>query len=113
MLDRLFRTTETEDHTGGRLTLRERYEDWRFHRDTVAIMTAFYRLSDRRLAMIGMHRSTLFESVADLMLEADRQRELVQEVTALLEKPTDVRSGDVHSEDVINVDEPTRVSKAA
>lgn len=67
--------------------LRTRYELWQSGRDLAAIMATLDRLSDRRLAMIGMRRGELFDAVSDLMLRAEEQRALGREVVELLEAP--------------------------
>ncbi|PRY22109.1 hypothetical protein CLV78_10733 [Aliiruegeria haliotis] len=92
MINRLFSIfvapeTAADDQAGrNRLAaLRQAYEDWRFGRDFAAIMAAFGRMSDHQLHMIGLSRDTLFETVEDMMLDAERERALGREVAALLE----------------------------
>lgn len=93
MFDRLFRTKAAEADEP-RPSLQEKYESWRFQRDVAAIMATLDRLSDRRLAMIGLHRDTLFETVSDMMVEAERQRQVGHEVLAMLENATDEHAGE-------------------
>lgn len=66
--------------------LRMAYSDWRFGRDVAAIVAALNRLSDHRLHMIGLRREGLFDAVGDLMLSAEEDRAIGQEVIAILEE---------------------------
>lgn len=75
-------------------SLREKVDSWRFRRDLAAIMATFDRLSDRRLEMIGLQRDSLFESVSDMMIEAERQRAIGREVVELLENPSQPETAD-------------------
>ncbi|KUF11988.1 hypothetical protein [Pseudoponticoccus marisrubri] len=76
----------SSDEDGPR-SLGERYASWRFSGDVTAIMACFDRLSDRRLALIGMRREELFEAVSDLMLRAEEERRMGREAIELLENP--------------------------
>lgn len=70
--------------------LRQAFDDWRFGRDIAAIMAAFDRLSDRQLDLIGVSRDSLYNTVEEMILAAERERMLGIEVVALLEAPADV-----------------------
>ncbi|WP_068110754.1 hypothetical protein [Tropicimonas marinistellae] len=71
--------------------LRQAYDDWRFGRDIAAIMAVFDRLSDRQLDLIGVSRDSLYNTVEEMILAAERERMLGLEVVALLEAPVDVQ----------------------
>ncbi|PWR01098.1 hypothetical protein DKT77_18205 [Meridianimarinicoccus roseus] len=93
MLARLFKKarpahTEAAEATGGSALhkMRAGYADWRFQRDIAAIMASLDRLSDRRLALIGVRRDALFDAVSDLMLRAADDRAIADEVIAMLER---------------------------
>ena len=51
--------------------------DWRAERDLVAIAGTLARLSDRRLALIGLRRDTLIFSVERMMSEAEDASRIV------------------------------------
>lgn len=63
------------------------YSDRRLRNDIVAIMSAFDHLSDRRLHMIGMRREDLFDTVGDMIRQAEEQRTIGREVIAMLNAP--------------------------
>jgi uncharacterized protein YjiS (DUF1127 family) len=73
----------------GIAALWQAYEDWRFRRDFTAIISSFNRLSDRQLGLLGLTRNTLFETVEDMILTAERERVIGREVAALLEGPVE------------------------
>ena len=64
---------------------RERYRQWRTDRDFIAIVAALARLSDRRLAMIGMRRDDLVWHVEQLVEDREEGRRVEREVLAILE----------------------------
>ena len=70
-----------------RLRLRETedYEAWCEERDMVAIIAALRRLSERQLARIGMGHGTLALDVEDLVLRAEHERTLTDDVLRLVE----------------------------
>jgi hypothetical protein len=70
-------------------SLRKAYADWRFGNDLAAIVAAFDRLSNRRLNMIGLHREALFDSVGDMMVQAEEERAIVREIIAIIDASTD------------------------
>lgn len=74
--------------------LRQAYDDWRFGRDIAVIMSAFDRLSDRQLQLIGVSRDGLYGFVEEMILAAERERLLGVEVIALLEAPVDLAADD-------------------
>lgn len=94
--------------------LRQAYDDWRFGRDIAAIMAAFDRLSNRQLDLVGFKRDRLYDAVEEMILDAERQRALGLEVTALLEAPanTEARDAFANSEPT-QIEEPIRDMKAA
>lgn len=61
------------------------YQTWSEDRDFAAIYAALARLSDRRLHMIGMRRETLVDDVERLIEAAEENRNLEQEILALVE----------------------------
>lgn len=75
----------------GLAALRQAYDDWRLGRDIAAIMAAFDRLSDRQLDLIGVSRGSLYDTVEEMILSAERERMLGEEVLALLEAPVKAR----------------------
>ncbi|MEH6648062.1 hypothetical protein [Sulfitobacter sp.] len=66
-------------------TLQMAYADWRFGNDVAAIVVAFNRLSNRRLHMIGLRRETLFDSVGEMMVHAEEEREIGLEIVAIID----------------------------
>ncbi len=70
-----------------RLRLRdsEDYEDWCEERDMVAIIAALRRLSGRQLERIGMAHATLALDVEDLVLRAERDRAVTDDVLRIVE----------------------------
>ncbi len=70
-----------------RLRLRdaEDYEDWCEERDMVAIIAVLRRLSERQLERIGMSHATLALDVEDLVLRAERDRTLTDDVLRIVE----------------------------
>jgi len=65
--------------------LRIAYFDWRVQNDIGAIVAALDRLSNRRLQMIGLRREGLRDIVRDMMLSAEEDREIVQEIIAIID----------------------------
>lgn len=93
MLNRLFSRTriepnETVEEDGAsRLDrLMAAYGEWRITQDIAAIMSALDRLSDRRLAMIGLRRDDLYDAVTGMMEQVREQKRISEEVLALLEQ---------------------------
>ncbi|RYH07074.1 hypothetical protein [Tropicimonas sp. IMCC6043] len=76
----------------GLSALRQAYDDWRLGRDIAAIMAAFDRLSNRQLELIGVSRGSLYDTVEDMILAAERERTFGEEVVALLEAPVEARA---------------------
>ncbi len=68
----------------GLARIRSSYDEWRITQDIGAVMAVLDRLSDRRLAMIGMHRDGLYDAVAELMERADERRQMGDDVLAIL-----------------------------
>ena len=64
---------------------RAAHAEWRFERDIGAVMAALDRLSDRRLALIGMRRDALFEAVAEMIIRAEVDRQSAAETLSLAE----------------------------
>ena len=64
---------------------RQSIRKWRFERDFVAVVSALAQLSDRRLALIGMHRDGLVDHVERLIDEAEANRRLEKEVLDIIE----------------------------
>jgi len=62
---------------------RTAHADWQFERDIAAVMAALGRLSDRRLALIGVRREALFETVAEMITRAEVDRERAAELVSL------------------------------
>lgn len=58
--------------------------DWRAERDVVAIAGTLARLSDRRLALIGLRRDTLIFSVERMMSEAEEASRIEADVLQIL-----------------------------
>ena len=69
----------------GLARIRSAYGEWRISQDIGAIMAVLDRLSDRRLAMIGVHRDGLYDAVADMMERAQERQQMGDEVLAILE----------------------------
>ncbi len=65
--------------------LRRAYAEWREDRDMAAIVGALYRLSDRRLALIGLHRDRLIDDVERMMDGSAANKAIAAEVIALLD----------------------------
>lgn len=61
------------------------YDAWLEERDTVEIIAALGRLSDRQLGRIGMSHRTLGLDVMDLMGRAERERAVVRDALELVE----------------------------
>lgn len=59
---------------GGFAGLRAAYREWRYERDLRAISRTLHRLSDRRLSMIGLSKTTLDLDIERMALRADRVR---------------------------------------
>jgi hypothetical protein len=68
-----------------RAAARAAHAEWRFERDIGAVMAALDRLSDRRLALIGMRRDALFEAVAEMITRAEVDRQAAAETLSLAE----------------------------
>jgi len=93
MLKQLFSRTSTEprdtveeDGAPGLDRMKAAYEAWRITQDIGAIMAAFDRLSDRRLALIGLRRSELYDAVTEMMDEVRQQERIGEDVLALLDQ---------------------------
>jgi len=65
---------------------KDRYEEWRRSQDMVTIMAAFYKLSDRHLAMIGMDRDEIYYIVAEMMAQAEERKQIAADVAKMLEE---------------------------
>ncbi len=65
---------------------RNAYRDWQQERDFIAIVACLARLSDRRLAMIGMRRKDLIHHVDRMVDAAEEERKLVAEILELADK---------------------------
>jgi hypothetical protein len=96
MLNKLFRAERsmTPDNVSanqgsGLSTLRMAYDDWRFGNDVAAIVAGFNRLSNRRLHMIGLRRETLFESVVEMIDQAEEERAISKAILAIIDTSAD------------------------
>jgi hypothetical protein len=65
--------------------LRKAFSDWRFGNDVAAIVAALDRLPNHRLYKIGLHREGLVDAVCDMMLNAEKERAVGREVSAILD----------------------------
>jgi hypothetical protein len=79
----------TPNHIRDTGTLRKALSDWRFGNDVAAIVAVLDRLPNHRLHLIGLHREGLVDSVCDMMLRAEEDREIGREVVAILDTPAD------------------------
>lgn len=62
---------------------RNAYREWQSERDFIAIVACLARLSDRRLAMIGMRRNDLIHHVDRMVEAAEAERNFVAEILEL------------------------------
>jgi hypothetical protein len=65
--------------------LQKAFSDWRFGNDVAAIVAALDRLPNHRLYKIGLHREGLVDAVCDMMLNAEKERAVGREVSAILD----------------------------
>lgn len=75
-----------DDDTSGFGRAKAALAIWRTTQDIGAVMAALDRLSDRRLAMIGIRRDGLYDAVTEMMDRVEGERRIADEVLALLEK---------------------------
>lgn len=68
---------------------RAAHADWQFERDVAAVMAALDRLSDRRLALIGMRREALFDAVAEMIARTQADRAATSEILSLADERGD------------------------
>ena len=65
---------------------RNAYREWQRERDFIAIVACLARLSDRRLAMIGMRRDDLIHHVDRMVDTAEEERNTAAEILELVDK---------------------------
>ena len=68
---------------------RQTIRQWQLDRDLAAIVAALARLSDRRLALIGMRRGDLIGHVEHMMDEVEAGRRIEREVLEFLAEQGD------------------------
>ncbi|MEM1387041.1 MAG: hypothetical protein AAF748_03885 [Pseudomonadota bacterium] len=71
-------------------TMTAKYNAWRLDRDLDTIMATFYRLSNRHLAMIGIHsREDIYYRVAEMISQAEERKQIADDVARILDEPTE------------------------